>query len=138
MKLFKTFIMFLLWDIAFYIMASIMIIAKNYSNDKYVQTMDIQYYQMNIGLQLLLWLLVGAFIVFLFYLKRSTGSKNAKLVEFLVVSIPALFMAGTYFLYNYLHIQSNIFILNNMDLMMSFGALIFGCELFSLFIKGKR
>ena len=138
MKLLKTFIVFLLWDVAFYVMVGILIIAKNYANENLTQTFDTQYIQMNIGLNILLWFLIGAFIVFLFNLKRGVTSKNAKLVEFLVICIPALYISTTYIINYYLSIPVNLFLLNNMELMMSIGALVFGCEVFGFTLKKKH
>lgn len=137
MRLFKSVLMYVIWDIAFYVMVSIMIIAKNYAYDKYIQTSILQYQYMYMGLHILLWFLVGAFLVFLINFKRSSGSKNNKLIEMIVVCVPAVFLTGLYFFYHFLPIKTSAFLVNNMDLMMSFGALILGCEIFGVFFKRK-
>jgi hypothetical protein len=135
-KVIKTFIAFLLWDIAFYVMVSIMIIAVGYARDRMNQVADMQYTYMYLGMHALLWLLVGGFLVFLFNLKKSVGSKGAKIVEFIVISVPALFFVTMYF--NYLHIPIPQFLANNVELMRSIGALVFGCEVFGLIMKKRR
>lgn len=139
MKVLKTFFTFLLWDIAFYLMISIMIIAINYESGKYAQTMDISYQNMYMGLSILLWFLIGGFLVFLVNFKRSLSSKNARLIGFLVVCIPAAVLTLSYFIKSYWpSFPLELDFGGNRYLLMSVGALVVGCEVFGLIIKKKR
>ncbi len=77
--------------------------------------------------------------MFMINLKRGLSSRNARLIEFLVVCIPALVLAASYFLKMYWpSFPLDVEFGGNMLLLMTVGALVFGCEVFGLIIKKKR
>ncbi|SHJ05249.1 hypothetical protein [Parasporobacterium paucivorans] len=137
MKTIRSLMRFLLWDASFYVMISIMIIAIGYINGKYEATMDIGYSYIGTGLHALLWFLAGAFLVLLFQFKREAGGRYSKLVEFLVVSIPALYLAGMD-IWVHFSIPVIPFAYANFGLFGAFGALVFGCEVWGMLIKKRK
>lgn len=128
MKSIRIFISFFLWDIAFYLMISIMIIANSYAHDRMNETVYT-------GLLVLLWFLVGAFIALLFSLKKSATGKNGRLIEFIVICIPALYFITLN--YNIPFVPKLQFFTSNLEVFRNIGALVLGCEVFGLVMKRK-
>lgn len=137
LKTARSLIRFLLWDLSFYVMISIMIIVTGYISSRYETTFEIQYRYMGIGLRALMWFLAGAFLVLLFQFLRESGARRFKPIEFLLVSIPALYAAGLD-LWADFRIPVFPFAYTHINVFGPIGALVFGCAIWAAFLRKRK